>query len=244
MNRYKIRMLQCATAIFSVYGVLTGKASSLLVSLLIYIFLEIFVGNATLHRFYGHRSFEMQNWKKMILTWLAHHIAVGSILGWAGHHRWHHAHSDTANDIHSPRYNGIFHILFGAWKVNIPRKLISDLITDDHLRWWHKNYFRYHLVVIGVFSLLSPWALLFIYAIPNTMCLLSGYAIAIIPHLSGKAKNSLLTEILTFGEGWHDHHHNFPDKYKFSKFDITGLAITLFLIKKPAHAGKDTTSGL
>ena len=232
LNRYKIRILQCVSFLLSIWGIYSFNSSSLLISLATYSFLEIFAGNATLHRYYGHGSFKLSEGKKMVLTWLAHHIGVGSVLGWVGHHRWHHQYSDTPQDIHSPTQNGIFHILFGSWKVNIPRRLIRDLIKDQRLIWWHRNYFIYHACVIFGLALLSPWALVYLYAIPNTLCLCSGYLIAILPHLKGTVENSIVTEILTFGEGWHQAHHDSPDDYRFSKFDLTGLTIHHILRSK------------
>ncbi len=234
MNKYRIRILQGLFLLTSLVGITWYGMSSILISLGIYVFLEIFVGNATLHRYYGHRAFEMGSKKKIVLTWLAHHIGVGSVLGWAGHHRWHHQYSDTANDLHSPTKNGIGHILFGVWDVSIPRRMISDLLKDPALIGWHKNYFKYHFLLFVTLALVSPWALVFIYALPNLMCLFSGYIIAILPHLSGEAKNSWITEALTFGEGWHGYHHDSPGDYRFSKFDLTALAIDAFL-KKNRH---------
>lgn len=229
MNKYKIRFLQLFFLIASVLGVIYYGLWPTLLSIAIYAFLEIFVGNATLHRYYGHRSFEMAPWKETILRWLAHHIGVGSVLGWAGHHRWHHKYSDTEHDLHSPTVQGIWHILFGVWDANIPRKMVSDLLKDQNLIWWHKNYFKYHMLVIVLLAILSPFALVFVYALPNLLCLCSGYVIAILPHRTGEVKNDWITEVLTFGEGFHLNHHNDSSTYRFSKYDLTAFCIERFL---------------
>lgn len=232
MNKYRIRFLQLFFLASTIAGGFFWDKKYFIVSFVLYVFLEIFVGNATLHRYYGHRSYNMSQGKKILLTWLAHHIGVGSVLGWTGHHRWHHAHSDTEHDLHSPTKNGIFHIFFGVWNANIPRKMISDLIDDPLLLAWHRHYFKYHCALILVLLIASPWSLVFLYAAPNLFCLLAAYSIAIIPHLSGEAKNSWLTELLTFGEGGHRNHHENPEDYRFGRFDITALAITYILKKK------------
>lgn len=229
MNKYKIRILQAFFLFAGLTGIIYYGFSGLIISGILYILLEIFVGNATLHRYYGHRSFEMISSKESILRWLAHHIGVGSVIGWTGHHRWHHKYSDTDKDLHSPTKQGIAHILFGVWDANIPRSMVKDLLKDSKLIWWHKNYFKYHTAVILLLALVSPWALVFVYAIPNLLCLFSGYVIAILPHLSGEAKNNLITDLVTFGEGNHKFHHDNPNAYKFGKYDITGIAIDNFL---------------
>lgn len=231
MNKYRIRLLQLFFLIGSVAGILFYGFPYIVVSVLVYVFLEIFVGNATLHRYFGHNAFKMSAWKRTPLTWLSHHIGVGSVLGWVGHHRWHHLHSDTSEDLHSPTANGIKHILFGVWHANIPRRLIRDLLGQPDLLWWHKNYFRYHLFVILMLSALSPWMLCFIYAFPNLLCLCSGYVIAIVPHWTGEVKNSLFTEVLTFGEGWHRNHHERPGEYRFHRWDFTARSIDWFIKK-------------
>jgi len=224
-NKYRIRLLQLFVLVTSVAGTIYYGVNGLLYAIPIYIFMNIFCGNATLHRYYGHKSFEMAIWKKKILTALTHTMTVGSVLGWSGHHRWHHKHSDTEHDIHSPTVNGIKHILFGVWDVNVPRSMVKDLLKDEALIKWHKNYFRWHLFVIVALCVISPWALVFVYAVPNLLTLFSGYVIAIVPHITGDVRNSILTEILTFGEGGHKNHHDDSSNYRFSKYDLTALAI-------------------
>lgn len=224
-NKYKIRVLQGFVALLSIAGLFYYGPIGLIVSLGVYMFLNVFGGNATLHRYYGHKSFEMTGWKKTFLTGLTHSMIVGSVLGWSGHHRWHHKYSDTEKDIHSPTVNGLWHILFGVWDVNIPRSMVKDLLKDEALIRWHKNYFRWHMFIIVALGIISPWTLVFVYAIPNIMCLLSGYIIAIVPHISGDAENSIITEILTLGEGGHKNHHDDSKNHRFSKYDITAWVI-------------------
>jgi len=231
MNKYKIRFLQAFFLLLTLIGLYYFDPIGLIVALTLYFFLETFVGNATLHRYYGHRSFEMVKWKEHILRWLAHHIGVGSVLGWTGHHRWHHKYSDTDKDLHSPTKQGIFHILFGIWDANIPRSMVKDLLKDQDIIWWHKNYFNYHICVILFFTLISPWMLIYVYAMPNLMCLLSGYVIAIFPHLNGEVKNDRFTEFVTFGEGGHLNHHNNPKNHRFSDNDISAFIIEKFLME-------------
>lgn len=225
----KIGYLHLLILLISILGLYFYGIGGLWLTITLYLFLEIFVGNATMHRFYGHRSFKMASWKETILRWLAHHIGIGSVIGWVGYHRWHHKYSDTEKDIHSPKIQGIGHILFGSWKARIPPKLVNDLVKDKNLIWWHKNYYAYHTAVILTLLMLSPYALVFAYALPNLLCLLSAYAIAIFPHLEGEAKNDLFTEIITFGEGNHKYHHDNPSEYRYSKYDVTGIAIKTFL---------------
>ena len=229
LNKYKIRVLQVFFILTGIIGISVYGFSGLFTILIVYIVLEVFAGNATLHRYYCHRSFKMAAWKERILCWLSHHIGIGSVLGWGGYHRWHHMHSDTEKDLHSPTVQGIPHVLFGVWDANIPRSMVKDLLSDDKLVWWHRNYYKYHVIVIISLMLISPWTLVYVYAIPNLFSLLSAYAIAILPHRTSDVKNDLLTEVLTLGEGWHKYHHDNPTHYRYNAYDITGLAIHYLL---------------
>ena len=47
--------------------------------------------------------------------------------------------------------------------------------------------------------------------------------------IEGEAKNDLFTEIVTLGEGNHKYHHDNPSEYRYSKYDVTGIAIKTFL---------------
>lgn len=235
MRKYRIRFLQAFFAFLTLLGLYIFDPLGIVIALILYFLLETFVGNATLHRYYGHRSFVMNEKFEPTLRWLAHHIGVGSVLGWAGHHRWHHQYSDTDKDLHSPTKQGILHILFGIWDANIPRSMVKDLLKDEKLIWWHKNYFTYHLSVIALLTIISPWALIYVYGMPNLMSLLSGYVIAILPHISGEVQNSTVTELLTLGEGNHKYHHDNPGDYSFGKYDITGFIIDKVLKWKYAY---------
>lgn len=203
----------------------------LLYTLIIYIFSEIFGGNAGLHRYFGHRAFTTGPLRARFLRWITHHIGMTSVIAWVGHHRWHHEHSDTDHDIHSPTKNGLWSIIGGIPDVHIPPRYVKDLLTSE-LKWWHKNFFVYHIAVIVILFLIHPYVLIYGYLAPNFMCLLSGMFIAYFPHRTGKVKNSVITEIYTLGEGWHLFHHDNPREYRFSKTDVTGWIIHFLLKEK------------
>tara|TARA_R110000868_G_scaffold377841_1_gene643202 strand:+ start:4453 stop:4971 length:519 start_codon:yes stop_codon:yes gene_type:complete len=162
--------------------------------------------------------------------WLCHHLPMGSVIGWSAYHRLHHKHSDTELDVHSPTIQGYFHIIFGVWENKISKKVVKDLLTPE-LIWWHKHYFTYHITLSVVLLWLFPWCLVFVYAIPNFLNLISALLIAIVPHRSGEVSNSLMLDIVTLGEGKHNYHHKYPFDYKYGKYDLTGIFIERVLKK-------------
>jgi stearoyl-CoA desaturase (delta-9 desaturase) len=83
------------------------------------------------HRYWSHKQFDANNIFLKITAVLGLFTMVGDPLSYAKSHRWHHAHSDTDKDIHSP-IHGTFHSLIGWMFVDykLPIFLIRDLITS------------------------------------------------------------------------------------------------------------------
>jgi fatty-acid desaturase len=84
------------------------------------------------HRYWSHKQFLANEIFIKVTSVLGLFIMVGDPISYAKSHRYHHAHSDTDKDIHSP-VHGIFHSLIG-WmfvKHNLPLFLVRDIITDS-----------------------------------------------------------------------------------------------------------------
>jgi fatty-acid desaturase len=83
------------------------------------------------HRYWSHKQFLANIYFIKITSVLGLFIMVGDPISYSKSHRYHHAHSDTDKDIHSPRH-GIFHALIG-WmfiKHKLPLFLVRDLIAE------------------------------------------------------------------------------------------------------------------
>ena len=83
------------------------------------------------HRYWSHKQFLANEFFIKITSVLGLFIMVGDPISYSKSHRYHHAHSDTDKDIHSP-VHGVFHALIG-WmfiKHKLPLFLVRDLITD------------------------------------------------------------------------------------------------------------------
>jgi stearoyl-CoA desaturase (delta-9 desaturase) len=84
------------------------------------------------HRYWSHKQFLANEIFLKITSVLGLFIMVGDPISYSKSHRYHHTHSDTDKDIHSP-VHGIFHALIG-WmfiKHKLPLFLVRDLITDS-----------------------------------------------------------------------------------------------------------------
>ena len=60
------------------------------------------------HRYFCHKSFKTTRIFQFILAWIGTAAAQRGPLWWAGHHRSHHRHADTTEDIHPPGVKGVF----------------------------------------------------------------------------------------------------------------------------------------
>jgi stearoyl-CoA desaturase (delta-9 desaturase) len=197
---------------------------------------RMFAITAFYHRYFSHRAFRTTRAVQFAFALLGCSTWQGGPLWWAGVHRLHHRHSDSARDFHSPLVLGWWWVHFG-W-----------LITRRARRLWShnvKDFMRYpELVVLdrcrdgvplltaGAMYLLGdglaaafpalgtsgPQLLVWGFFV-STICLLQAtLLVGSLSHLRGTRRyatndnshNNLLVAILTLGEGWHNNHHYSP----------------------------------
>ena len=209
----------------------------LLVGMYIMTALGITVG---FHRLFVHRSFETYTWIKVIWAVLGSMALQGPLLKWVGMHRWHHQHSDTLNDPHSPQHGGagVIGLLRGFWHAQIGwlfdddppglDRYFKDLSASRALRvtsalfpLWVALGLVIPAVVGGVLS--QSWGgvwtgliwggLVRIFLVHHVT-----WSVNSACHLWGRqpfksddeSRNNVLFGILAMGEGWHNTHHAFP----------------------------------
>ena len=104
--------------------------------------LRMFGIGAGYHRYFSHRSYSTGRFLQFILAFLAQSSAQKSVLWWAAKHRHHHLHSDTQQDVHSPRHKGFVYSHLG-WVFSRKHDAtdlvkVADLASFPELRWLHK----------------------------------------------------------------------------------------------------------
>lgn len=67
--------------------------------------------NLGYHRVLSHRSLKLPKWLERTLVILG--LPAGTPVQWAGNHRYHHAHTDTPLDPHSPLHKGFWYAHVG-----------------------------------------------------------------------------------------------------------------------------------
>ena len=197
---------------------------------------RVFALTAGFHRYFSHRSFKTSRVFQFVLAWTGTSAAQLGPLWWAGNHRHHHQHSDTEQDIHSPKIQGIFWAHIG-WVLcksynTIQKSRIRDFYQYVELRLLE----RFHILApISLACFLytvgmglnhywphlgtSGWQMvMWGFFVSTALVYHVTFCVNSLTHVVGKkrfaiadeSRNSLWVALLTFGEGWHNNHHRYP----------------------------------
>jgi stearoyl-CoA desaturase (delta-9 desaturase) len=204
------------------------------------------------HRLFSHLTFKAA-WPVRVFTLLFGAAAFeSSALTWCADHRRHHKfvdHDDDPYDIS----RGFFHAHIG-WLLfrrgpETPLTWVRDLQKDNLLRWQHEFYVPIAFGVgfllptligwfwggwqaaLGGFLLAGTARIVFVHHMTfciNSLCHWIGRQ----PYSSRcSAKDSALMAVFTFGEGYHNYHHEFQHDYRNGvkpwQFDPTKWTIWL-----------------
>lgn len=184
------------------------------------------------HRLWAHRAFDCHWSIKLPLALLGAATFQHSVLTWCSDHRRHHKHIDHEEDPYNIR-KGFFWAHIGWLLVNDLEgerfENVRDLSADPILRWQHRYYMPIAAVMcFGVPTLIgwafgSPWGGLLwggvvrVVAVHHITFLVNSLAhtLGSRPYtLEVSARDSLVTALLTFGEGYHNYHHRFAADYR------------------------------
>jgi len=227
----KLRLLWLSSHLTVLYSFVNSSAYAITLSLIWAVFVVMVGGYAGWHRYFIHRSYETGSIRRFVLLWLGAIQGIGKPLTICAIHRWHHKHSDTEEDVHSPTSLKWWQILLGFYKEpKLHRRLIKDLITDNHIKRCQKHYFRVILLINLLLLLIDPVLPGLVMGTVNLYAFYStGIVINWLNHFGGKPNNNILCAILTVGEGWHKNHHDDSSRYsnqvKWYQLDPTGWVI-------------------
>jgi len=207
------------------------------------------------HRLLSHRSFIVPRWLERFFATCGAISCQHGPIDWVGLHRHHHSFSDTEVDHHNSKKGFWWSHMGWMFKdveaLKAVPKLSADLIKDPYYRFLNK-YFLFLQIPIGL-SLyaigqklgVGGWALV-LWGIPLRLVVVYHitWLVNSATHCWGNApfesgdssKNNAWVAALTFGEGWHNNHHAFPNSAKQGLFRGQ-IDITWELIKILAKFG-------
>ena len=194
--------------------------------------LSVTVVSSGYHRYFAHRAFNASKWYEYYVLFLGTLTASGPLLGWVGVHRLHHNHTDTENDPHSPRHQGVIPVLTSTFKVKaIKHRVIKDLLRNRRVMWYYRNHMIIRVgTAIGAFVLLSFPMFLVLFVSPMIYAYIGFGTINAFAHKDGKIFNNHWLNILSAGEGYHNNHHKNPRAWRLGKYDMS--AVFIRMIKK------------
>ncbi len=225
-------------------------------------FIRMFAITGGYHRYFSHRSYSTSRWFQFVLAVLGATSAQKGPIWWASHHRHHHRHSDTEEDIHPPRLQGLWYAHVGwvlsAQYIDTRYELVKDLMKFPELRFLDRN----HLIppiglMVGLGALgyllqlhypslgTSPGQLLvWGFCISTTLVYHGTFLINSLAHVVGTqrfetgddSRNSFWLALVTLGEGWHNNHHRYPGSER-QGFYWWEIDISHYLLKGLAALG-------
>lgn len=220
---------------------ITWPAVALCISLY---WLRMFAVTAGYHRYFSHRAFTTGRAFQFVLAFLAQTTTQKSVLWWAAKHRHHHLHSDTEDDVHSPRHKGFLYSHFG-WifarrhgATDLGK--VPDLARYPELRWLHKIELAPAILLAGLCFLIAGWPGFVVGFLWSTVLVYHAtFCINSLAHVRGStryvtgddSRNNLLLALVTMGEGWHNNHHAYPSSarqgFRWWEVDATWYALKL-----------------
>jgi stearoyl-CoA desaturase (delta-9 desaturase) len=211
--------------------------------------LRIFAIGAGYHRYFSHRAYSTSRAFQFVLAVMSQSTAQKSVLWWAAKHRHHHLHSDTSEDVHSPRHKGFIYSHVG-WifsrkhdKADLAK--VADLARYPELMWLHKYEVVPALILAVLCFLVAGWPGLVVGFLWSTVFVYHGtFCINSLAHVRGSkryvtgddSRNNLLLAIFTMGEGWHNNHHAYQGSVR-QGFKWWELDPTYYLLQALSWTG-------
>jgi len=185
------------------------------------------------HRIFSHRTHELPRWKENVILFLATFAAQGGSIFWVALHRgYHHAHTDTVRDLHSPVVYGRWSAFVG-WYFKITErdnpisiKYAADLMRRPNHVWFHRHYLKI-LWGVPVMVALVDWRLsLCGFCLVSALGVLQDNLVNVFGHVRtwgsyrnfetcDSSQNNLILGLLAWGQGWHNNHHAHPANFDF-----------------------------
>ncbi|HEY9736692.1 MAG TPA: fatty acid desaturase [Trichocoleus sp.] len=217
------------------------------------------------HRLLTHRSLQVPKWLEYVLGTIGALALQGGPIFWVGGHRQHHLYTEDPDKDPYAASRGFWwsHMLWifyprdKFFDANTYRKYAPDLAKDAYYTWLDKYFLLLQIPVGLLLFAIGGWSFL-IYGLFLRAVLLwhSTWLINSATHLWGNrsfdvedgSRNLIFTALVTYGEGWHNNHHAYPNVapagWKWWQIDVTWWAILLLekvglakrVIRPPAEA--------
>lgn len=198
------------------------------------------------HRLLTHRSFAVPKWLEYILATVGCMAMQGGPLFWVSGHRQHHLHTEHEYKDPYSAAKGFWwsHMLWLMYprmeffNANNYRKYAPDLAREAYYNWLDRYFLLLQLPLAFALYVWGGWSFV-VYGVFVRAVLLwhTTWLINSATHMIGDrrfdcpdgSRNLWWAAVLTFGEGWHNNHHAYPNVakagWKWWELDITWWVI-------------------
>ena len=240
LDSEKLDYFICAQFLFMhvacLLAIWTGVSMVAVITCLALYVVRMFAITAGFHRLFSHRTYRTGRIFQFLIAFAGTASYQKGPLWWSAHHRRHHLHADTDDDLHSPLTRTLWRSHVG-WFLSrdsqaTDTKLISNLLKYGDLRLMDRFYsVPPVLLAVSMFLLgaaleryapglgTSAWQMLIWGFFISTVLLYHGtFTVNSLAHIFGKrrfetkdnSRNNLFVALITLGEGWHNNHHHYP----------------------------------
>lgn len=184
------------------------------------------------HRCFSHRSYESVEWLRVFYLLFGAAAFQGSALKWCTDHRRHHQFVDTDKDPYNIK-RGFWYAHLGWLFFDTPEEYKNYFASDLKKDRWMAFQHRYYLPIAIFMCFFIPILFGSIWDRPLGGLVFSGilrlvvthhctFFINSLCHMVGKqsysdshsARDSFILAFLTYGEGYHNFHHEFQVDYR------------------------------
>ncbi|MCG6957778.1 MAG: acyl-CoA desaturase [Gemmatimonadetes bacterium] len=215
---------------------------ALWVALALYL-MRMWAITAGYHRYFSHRSYKTSRLFQFLLAFLGQTSAQRGVIWWSAVHRHHHLHSDTPQDVHSPRQHGFFYAhvgwIFSPSNLKPDYGTVRDLTRFPELVLLDRLTYGPAFVLAFALWLWGGWPMLVVGFFWSTVVLYHcTFFINSLAHASGRqryvtgddSRNNWLLALLTLGEGWHNNHHHYQSStrqgFRWYEVDVSFYVLT------------------
>jgi len=221
------------TPLLSIYGLLTLEYH---LKTFFICFLFYFLGGigitAGYHRLWSHRSYDSHSIVHFVLLLMGSSAFEGSVFSWCNDHRKHHRYTDTEKDPYNIT-NSFFYAHMGWLFYKRPEdySFINHDLRKSKLLQIQHDYYPIFSIVLGMLLPMficgyfwnDYWGGFFFAGVLKTVIIMHcTFCINSVAHFWGTStfadertpKDSMFFSLFTFGEGYHNFHHEFPYDYR------------------------------
>jgi len=181
------------------------------------------------HRSLSHRALRLNKVVEDILIFFTIFNASGEPMTWVANHRHHHAKSDTAEDVSSPRHGGFWwaHIRWiYQWSGSEVSRWCPDMDTPRY-RFWQRAQIPIIVISVGVWLVFGWQAFFWIGAIRLVYSLHFQMFVNSLLHMTPDLPEGVDSsrniwwlgpmQLGAWGENWHRNHHSDSNAASFSR---------------------------